>query len=91
MTKLMEDAIRALSQLPADRQDDLARLILDQIGPEGGPLTLSADERRAVEAGIADSDAGRYADEGALHAHLDRLRSARSGCSVSPTRVFQNG
>ena len=34
MTKLMEDAVRARSQLPADRQDALARLILDQIGAD---------------------------------------------------------
>ena len=32
--KLMEDAIRARSRLPADRQDALARPILDQIGAD---------------------------------------------------------
>ncbi|MDQ0313985.1 hypothetical protein [Amorphus orientalis] len=71
----MEEAIRALSDLPAERQDALARLILDQIG-DGNPLVLGPDERRAVEAGIADTDAGRTADDDALARHLARLRSA---------------
>lgn len=75
MTKLMDEAIRALSRLPSDRQDEFARLILDQIAPADQPLALSAAEKQAIEAGLADSDAGLFADEDALKRHLARLRS----------------
>ena len=46
MTKLVEQAIAAISKLPPETQDDLARLMLALAGDPPTPLT--ADESAAV-------------------------------------------
>ncbi len=46
MTKLVQQAIAAISLLPAETQDDLARLMLALA--EGAPTPLTADEAAAI-------------------------------------------
>ena len=46
MTKLVQQAIAAISLLPAETQDDLARLVLALA--EGAPAPLTADEAAAI-------------------------------------------
>jgi len=46
MTKLVEQAIAAISQLPPETQDELARLMLALA--EGVPTPLSTDEAAAI-------------------------------------------
>ena len=46
MTKLVEQAVAAISQLPPDTQDDLARLMLALA--EGAPTPLTPDETAAI-------------------------------------------
>ena len=60
MTKLLDQALEAVRILPADEQDDIARIILQLTGEdEIAPLELSADERAAIarsKAAAADGD-----------------------------------
>ncbi len=54
MTKLMEQAIDALHDLPEERQEMLARAILDYAShADDGVYHLSDDERAAVREGLA--------------------------------------
>jgi hypothetical protein len=46
MTKLVEQAIAAISKLPAETQDDLARLMLALAN--GAPTPLTDDETAAI-------------------------------------------
>ena len=46
MTKLVEQAVAAISRLPPETQDDLARLMLALA--EGAPTPLTADEAAAI-------------------------------------------
>ena len=46
MTKLVEQAVAAISQLPPETQDDLARLMLALA--EGAPTPLTPDEAAAI-------------------------------------------
>jgi hypothetical protein len=46
VTKLVEQAVAAISQLPPETQDDLARLILALA--ENVPTPLTADEAAAI-------------------------------------------
>lgn len=46
MTKLLEQAVAAISRLPAETQDDLARLMLALA--EDAPTPLTADEAAAI-------------------------------------------
>jgi hypothetical protein len=45
-TKLFEQAVAAIGQLPPETQDDIARMLLALVG--GGPTSLTADEAAAV-------------------------------------------
>ena len=55
MTKLVEQAIAAISQLPPDTQDDLARLLLALA--DGAPTPPTADEAEAIAE--AEAEIGR--------------------------------
>jgi hypothetical protein len=46
MTKLLEQAVAAISRLPPETQDDLARLMLALA--EDAPTPLTADEAAAI-------------------------------------------
>jgi hypothetical protein len=53
MTKLLEEAIQRLRQLPASVQDSAARVLITQLEeePEPGELAALAEGRRAYERG----------------------------------------
>ena len=53
MTKMMKVAIEVLRDLPEDRQDIVARAILDYASEED-VYVFAGDERREVRAGLAE-------------------------------------
>jgi hypothetical protein len=48
ITKPLEHALEAARSLPPDAQDDIARVVLQLVGDDAGPVALSPDERAAV-------------------------------------------
>ncbi len=72
MNKLMEKAIEALTRLPEDRQEELAEYILS-VSEE--PAVLTDDEKAAIDEGMADLKAGRFASDEEVEATFKRLRS----------------
>jgi hypothetical protein len=56
VTKLVEQAVAAISQLPPETQDDLARLMLALA--EGAPTKLTADETAAIAEAEAEISRG---------------------------------
>ena len=72
MNKLMEKAIEALTRLPEDRQEELAEYILS-VSEE--PAVLTDDEKAAIDEGMADLKAGRFASDVEVEATFKRLRS----------------
>jgi len=59
MTKLVEQAIAAISQLPTETQDDLARLMLALA--EGAPTPLTPNEAVAISEAEAEIARGESA------------------------------
>lgn len=54
MTKTLKKAIEALHELPAERQEVIARAILDYASHDGKNIyRLSDEERRLVDEGLA--------------------------------------
>ena len=62
MTKMMKVAIEVLRDLPEERQDIVARAILDYASEED-VYVLTADERREVRAGLAEIERGEIATD----------------------------
>jgi hypothetical protein len=64
MTGLLEKAIAVIRELPEARQDEIANLLLFEAGEK--TLSLTAEENRAVDEGLADAAAGRFATPEAI-------------------------
>jgi hypothetical protein len=72
MTKLLDDALEAARNLPADAQDSIiARVVLRLAGNDDeAPAPLSADERAAIAASKAAATRGEFASDAWLPALL---------------------
>ena len=73
MTKMMKEAIAVLHELPEDRQEVIARAILDYASDDAGVYHLTDDERREVRAGLAEIERGEIASEREVTAVYKRI------------------
>jgi len=74
MTKLLEEAIAAVRKLPEQRQDELAEVL--RAASETRANAHTKEQRDAIEAGIADADAGRFASDDEVAALFSKYRAA---------------
>jgi hypothetical protein len=64
MTKLLDRALEVALSLPSDAQDDIARVVLQLAGiDEAAPVTLSPDERAAIDRSKAAAKRGEFATD----------------------------
>lgn len=63
MTKMMREAIAVLRDLPEERQEVIARAILDFSSNDDEIYHLTGDERREVRAGLAEIERGEIASD----------------------------
>ena len=75
MNKGLKRAIEKISALPNDAQE-YAAVVLEQIAASGGGVyRLSDEERKLVNEGLADLDAGRIVPEAEMAAFWNRHRA----------------
>ena len=74
MTRLLEKAIDIIRNLPDQRQDELAVALFAAAG--AGKAHLSQAELTAVQGGLEDVRAGRFADPSEIEAIFARHRRA---------------
>lgn len=64
MTKLLDDALAAVRNLPPADQDEIARAVLRLTGAdEEPPVELSGDERAAISTSKAAAARGEFATD----------------------------
>ncbi len=64
MTKLLDDAIETVRRLPANEQDDIARMIMQLAGGDlPAPVALSPEERDAIARSRAAAQRGEFATD----------------------------
>ena len=63
MTKLLEHAVDAVRALPAEVQDELARLLLQLAGEEQPVIQLTAEERADLTDADAEIGRGEFATD----------------------------
>ena len=61
---------------PQEDQDELAEVAADIEARRTGAYRLTGDERRAVEQGLSDARAGRFATDQEIDAIFKKARSA---------------
>jgi hypothetical protein len=63
MTKLLSKVIRQIAELPEERQDDAAHVLMMMLEHDPAQYQLSDEQLREVDAAISDVDAGKYASD----------------------------
>ncbi len=63
MTKLLEDAIEKVKELPKERQDELARMLIDVAASDLSPYQMTDAEASLLEERIAAADRGEIASD----------------------------
>ena len=63
MTRLLEQAVAAVSVLPDEGQDDLARMLLQFAGVEQPLYELTPEEAADIDASLAEAERGELATE----------------------------
>jgi hypothetical protein len=77
MTKLLEEAIEKIRELPNADQDEAAELLLNLAARANGRIRLNDETRAAVREGRAQAQRGEFATEEEIAAVFNRAR--RSG------------
>jgi DNA-binding TFAR19-related protein (PDSD5 family) len=73
MTKLLQEALDAVRQLPPDAQDDIARVLLQLVGSNEDPEPIDAAHLPAVLEGLAQAKRGEFATDAEIEAAFHRL------------------
>jgi DNA-binding transcriptional regulator YdaS (Cro superfamily) len=73
MTKLLEQAIEAVRQLPADSQDEIARAILQLAGSEAEAEPIEPAHLAAVLEGLAQAKRREFATDDEVEAAFRRF------------------
>ncbi|MFL9500338.1 hypothetical protein ACJMQP_09745 [Rhodopseudomonas palustris] len=63
MTKLLDQALEVARSLPAELQDDIARVVLQLTGDDDVVVGLSDDERAAIERSKDAAKRGAFASD----------------------------
>jgi hypothetical protein len=64
MTKLLDQALHTVRNLPAAEQDDIARVILQLAGSDNAaPVSLSSEQRAAIANSKAAAANGEFATD----------------------------
>lgn len=73
MTQLLEKAVERLSLLPDERQNELARMLIDVAAQDIHPYTFTPEEHIAVEEGLAQAERGEFATDAEVAAMWERF------------------
>ncbi len=68
MTRLLEQAVEAVSALPDEAQDDLARILLHLAGIDQPVYELTPEEAADIDASLAEAERGEFATDGEVRA-----------------------
>jgi hypothetical protein len=73
MTKLLEQALEAVRQLPSESQDEIARAMLTLAGGEGEPEPIEPAHLSAVLEGLAQAKRRQFASDDEVEAAFRRF------------------
>lgn len=63
MNRLLDKALKAVSKLPEDEQERIARLMLDLVEPSSETEPLDPSHRESVLRGLAQAQRGEFSSD----------------------------
>ncbi len=73
MTKLLEEALKAVRQLPSDSQDEIARAMLQLAANDGEPEPIDPAHLSAVLEGLEQAERRQFATDNEVEAAFRRF------------------
>ncbi len=73
MTTLFELAIETARLLPPEKQDEIARLVLEMAAEEQSPYVLSDEEQSEIADALGEVERGELVDESAVRGLLSKF------------------
>ena len=73
MTKLLQQAVEKLLQLPKERQDELAKMLIDVAAQDLSPYQLTREERKEIETSLEEVKRGEIASDEEVAAMWQRF------------------
>lgn len=78
MTPITKDILRRIESWPAEDQHELVEIAYEIEARRAGVYKLSDDERATVERGLAEMQAGKFADEQQIADIYRKARAAKA-------------
>lgn len=72
MTKLLEQAIAKVRELPEADQDEAAEVLLSVVLKHGGPVRLDEETRAAIREGSEQAERGEFVSDEEMAAFFKR-------------------
>ena len=72
MTKMLDEAIKKVRELPDSVQDDAAEMLFFVAAKQGEPIRLDEETRAAVREGRAQARRGEFVSEEDMQAFFER-------------------
>jgi predicted transcriptional regulator len=72
MTKMLDEAIKKVRELPDSVQDDVAEMLFSVAAKQGEPIRLDEETRAAVQEGRAQARRGEFVSEEDMQAFFER-------------------
>ena len=72
MTRMLDEAIRKVRELPASVQDDAAEMLFSIAAKQGKPVRLDEETRAAIREGRAQARRGEFVSEEDMQAFFER-------------------
>jgi predicted transcriptional regulator len=72
MTKMLDEAIKKVRELPDSAQDEAAEILFSVAAKQGGPIRIDDDTRAAIEEGLAQARRGEFVSEDDMAAFFER-------------------
>ncbi len=72
MTRMLDEAIKKVRELPDSVQDDAAEMLFSVAAKQGEPVRLDEETRAAVREGRAQARRGEFVSEEDMQAFFER-------------------
>lgn len=72
MTRMLDEAIKKVRELPDSVQDDAAEMLFSVAAKQGEPVRLDAETRAAIREGMAQARRGEFVSEEDMQAFFER-------------------
>ena len=72
MTRMLDEAIKKVRELPDSVQDDAAEMLFSVAAKQGEPVKLDEETRAAVREGRAQARRGEFVSEEDMQAFFER-------------------